>query len=55
MDHKTRNGPGHISAVELSHFGAGKLAGPRQLVPKGTLTSSVLPETGFWIRHCAYR
>lgn len=45
MDHKTRNHPGHTLGMELSQLGAGKLAGPGQIVPEGTLTFSVLPET----------
>lgn len=47
MDHRNRNHPGHTSAVELSQFGAGKLAGPGQLVPKDALTFSLLPRQGF--------
>lgn len=53
MDPKTRNHLGHTLAVELSQFGAGKLAGPGQFVPEGALTFSVLPETGLWIKCCA--
>lgn len=50
MDHKIRSHPGHTSAVELSQFGAGQLAGPGQLILEDALRFSVLPETGFWIR-----
>lgn len=49
MDPKTRS---HPLAVELSQFGAGKLAGPVQFVPKDTMMFSALPNTGFWIKHC---
>lgn len=50
VDHKIRSHPGHTSAVELSQFGAGQLAGPGQLILEDALRFSVLPETGFWIR-----
>lgn len=44
----------HISCgTEL--FGAGKLAGAEQLVPRYALIFSLLPETRFWIKHCATR
>lgn len=46
MDHKTRNHPGHTSAVKLSQFEAGKLAEPGWLFPEGALMFSVLPERG---------
>lgn len=53
MDSRTRTHPVHTLAVELSWFGASKLPGPGQFVPKGALPFSVHPETGFWITHCA--
>lgn len=49
MDPKTRS---HPLTVELSQFGAGRLAGPGQFVPEGTLMFSALPSTGFWIKRC---
>lgn len=39
--------------MELSQFGAVKLAEPGQFVPEGALTFSVLPEAGLWIKYCA--
>lgn len=53
VDQRTRNHPGH-TAVELSHLGQVNWLRLGSLFPSmhGPL---LLPETRFWIKHCASR